>query len=378
MKPSTLAAQALGWIEPSTRSVTPAIYPSTTFERAPDGSYPGGHSYGRDQNPTYRQAEAVLARLESAASALLFASGMAAATTVLETLAPDAHVIAPEQMYWAMRLWLRQLSERRRIDLSLVANGDLDALSRAVKPGRTRLVWVETPANPTCAITDIAATAELAHKIGAVVVVDSTLATPVHCRPIELGADLVMHSATKQLNGHTDVLAGALVTARDDEMWDRIKRERQLRGAILGSFEAWLLLRGMRTLFLRVPASAQSAQHVAEVLQRHSMVAQSLYPGLPDHPGHTVARRQMQNGFGALVSFRVRGGEAAAKRVVANLQIFKNATSLGGIESLVEHRAAVEGPDSKVPRDLLRLSIGIEDADDLADDLVQALDKANE
>jgi cystathionine gamma-synthase len=377
MKPSTLAAQALGWIEPSTRSVTPAIYPSTTFERAADGSYPGGHSYGRDQNPSYRQAEALLARLESGAAALLFASGMAAATTVLEALPPAAHVIAPEQMYWAMRLWLRQLSERRRIDLVLVPNGDLDALRRALQPGRTRLVWVETPANPTGAITDVAATSELVHEAGAVVVVDSTLATPVHCRPIELGADLVMHSATKQLNGHTDVLAGALVTARDDEMWQRIQRERQMRGAVLGSFEAWLLLRGMRTLFLRVPASARTAQHVAEVLQRHSMVAQSLYPGLPDHPGHAIARRQMQNGFGALVSFRVRGGEAAAKRVVANLELFKNATSLGGVESLVEHRAAVEGPDSTVPRDLIRLSVGIEDADDLADDLVRALDRAN-
>ena len=375
MKPATLAAQALGWIEPSARSITPAIYPATTFERGADGGYPGGHSYARDQNPTYDQAEALLAQLEGGAGALLFASGMAAAATLLDALPQGAHVIAPEQMYWVLRTWMLQLADAGRLAIEFVPNGALDVLRDRLRPGQTRLVWVETPANPMCAITDIAATADLAHHAGALVAADSTLSTPVHCRPIDFGADLVMHSATKQLNGHADVLAGALVTARADETWERIRRERAMRGAVLGTFEAWLLLRGMRTLYLRVMASARSARHIADVLQGHSRVAQTLYPGLPDHPGHEIARRQMQNGFGALVSFRVRGGEPAARQVVANLKLFKDATSLGGVESLVEHRALVEGATSKVPRDLLRLSIGIEDADDLADDLVQALDR---
>jgi len=375
VKPATLAAQALGWVEPATRAVIPPVYPSVQYERAPDGSYPSGRSYTRDQNPTYDQAEALLARLECGAAGLLFSSGMAAATAVFETLSPADHVIAPEQMYWSIRAWLKQQAERGRLELDFVPNGDLAALARALRPGRTRLVWVETPANPMCAITDIAATARLARQAGARVVADSTMATPVLCRPIELGADLVMHSATKQLNGHSDVLAGALVTARQDELWQLIRRERALRGAVLGPFEAWLLLRGMRTLFLRVMRSAETAQRVAEALAAHAGVREVFYAGLPTHPGHAIAAAQMHGGFGAVVSFRLRGGAAAAKRVAGGLTLFRNATSLGGVESLVEHRAPVEGPHTNVPDDLLRLSIGIEDAGDLVADLTLALDR---
>ena len=252
-------------------------------------------------------------------------------------------------------------------------NGNLDSLRESIRPGQTKIVWVETPANPTCAVTDIAATAEIAHAAHALVVVDGTVATPVLSRPLELGADLVMHSATKQLNGHSDVLAGALVTARDDDFWARIKQDRAYRGAVLGPFEAWLLLRGMRTVFLRVFTAAQNAQQVAEALVRHPTVTQVMYPGLPDHPGHEVAVRQMQGGFGMMVSIRLAGGERAAKRVVSALRLFRNATSLGGVESLVEHRAPVEGPGTNVPVDLLRFSVGIEDAGDLVADLEQAL-----
>ena len=373
LKSSTLAAQALGWTEPTTRSLVPPIYPSTLFERAADGNYPGGHTYTRDQNPTYAQPEALLARLEAGQAAMLFSSGMAAATTVFETLAVGDHVVAPEQMYWTVRLWLRDLEARGRMALDFVPNGDLAALEGALRPGQTKIVWVETPANPTCAVTDIAATAELAHAAGARVIADSTVATPVLCRPIELGADLVMHSATKQLNGHSDILAGALVTARQDAFWDRCKHERAYRGAVIGSFESWLLLRGMRTMFLRVPAAARTAQRVAEALASHPAVTQTMYPGLENHPGHTTAARQMTGGFGMLVSFRVAGGEVAAKQVAGALKVFRNATSLGGVESLVEHRASVEGPGTSVPPNLLRLSIGIEDADDLMGDLEQAL-----
>ena len=371
--PETLAAQALGWVEPATRSVVPAIYPSTLYERAPDGSYPGGHTYTRDENPTYEQAEALLTRLEGGEGALLFASGMAAATTVFETLDAGDHVVAPEQMYWTLQGWLEELAGRGRIALDLVPNGDLGAREAALRPGRTKIVWVETPANPSTAITDIAEAAEAAHAAGARAVVDGTTSTPVLCRPIEHGADLVVHSATKQLNGHADVLAGAVVTARRDAWWERIAHDRGYRGAVLGPFEAWLLLRGMRTLFLRVPRSAESALRVAERLATHSAVAEVHYPGLPSHPGHAVAARQMSGGFGMLLSFRPRGGATGAKRVAGSLRLFRNATSLGGVESLVEHRAPVEGPGTRVPDDLLRLSIGIESVEDLLADLDRAL-----
>ena len=373
VKPATLAAQALGWTDSSTRAIVPPLVASVPYERAADGSYPGGHTYTRDQNPTYDQAEALLARLDGGAGALLFSSGMAAATTLFETLDPGDHVFAPEQMYWTLRLWLRELAARGRIALDLVPNGNLAALDTAVRDGLTKIVWLETPANPMCTITDLAVSAEVAHAAGAKVVVDGTVPTPVLCRPLEHGADLVMHSATKQLNGHSDVLAGALVTAQSDELWDRIAHDRAYRGAVLGPFEAWLLLRGMRTLFLRVPAAARSAQVVAEFLARHPGVLEVLYPGLPGHPGHAIACRQMSGGFGMMVSFRPTGGKDAARRVVAALRIFRNATFLGGVESLVEHRAPVEGPGSSVPEDLIRLSTGIEDVRDLVEDLEQAL-----
>ncbi len=371
----TLAAQALGGCDPTHAAIVPPVVPSATYERAPDGSYPGGHTYTRDQNPTYEPAEALLARLEEGHEALLFSSGMAAATTVFETLAAGDHVVAPVGMYWTIRLWLQELAARGRIALDLVPNGDLAALRRALRPGATRLVWVETPSNPMCAVTDIAATAEVAHAAGARVVVDGTVATPALCRPLRLGADLVMHSATKQLNGHSDVLAGALVTARGDDAWGQIKHDRAYRGAVLGPFEAWLLLRGMRTLFLRVARASENAQRVAEALTGQPSVTQVLYPGLPGHRGHEIAAGQMQGGFGPLVSFRV-ADEAAARAVVAELRVFRNATSLGGVESLVEHRAPIEGPGTPVPADLVRLSLGIEDADDLIADLTQALARA--
>lgn len=373
-RPETEAAQALGWIEPGVRALVPPVHPSVSYERGADGGYPGGHSYSRDQNPTYDQAEALLARLEGGRRALLFASGMAAASTVLESLAPGDHVLAPEQMYFTIRGWLARFAERRGVALDLVPNGDLDALRAKLRPGRTRLVWLETPSNPTCAITDIAASAEVARAAGARVVADSTMSTPVLTRPLELGADLVMHSATKQLNGHTDVLAGALVTAQEDGLWEQIRHERAYRGAVLGPFEAWLLLRGMRTLYLRVAASCANAQRVAESLRRRRDLPEVLYPGLPDHPGHAVAARQMRGGFGCMLSFRL-GSEGRARTVASSLRVFKQGTSLGGVESLVEHRASVEGADSPVARDLLRLSVGIEHPDDLVADLARALDR---
>ena len=374
LKRSTLAAQALGWRDSITGSLVPPLIASAPYERAADGSYTAGRIYTRDQNPTYDQAEALLAELECGAGAMLFSSGMAAATTVFETLESGSHVVAQRNMYWTIRRWLEELAAAGRISLDLVPNGNLECLKSVIRPGETKIVWIETPANPTCEITDIAASAEVAHAGGARVVVDSTLATPVLCQPLEWGADLVMHSATKQLNGHSDVLAGALVTKVADDLWARIGHDRASRGAVLGPFEAWLLLRGMRTLFLRVPTAARNAFRVAELLTEHSSVAEVMYPGLAGHLGHSIAAGQMQGGYGTILSFRPVGGEIAAKRVVGALKLFRNATSLGGVESLVEHRAPVEGPDTNVPNDLIRLSLGIEDETDLMSDLEQALE----
>lgn len=355
------------------RGLTPPIYPSATYERDAAGGYPGGHSYSRDQNPTGDPAEALLCRLEGGSDALLFASGMAAATTLVESLPQGAHVVAPREMYWTFRLWLAGLHERHRLQVDFVPAGDLEALDHALRADETALVWAETPANPMAQITDLAATARLAHAAGARLAVDSTLATPVNTRPIEHGADFVMHSASKQLNGHADVVAGALVTAQSNEIWDRVRHERAYRGAILGPFEAWLLLRGMRTLFVRVERSSQNAQQVAEALHASPSVEAVHYSGLPGAPGHEIAKGQMDVGFGPIVSFQVGGGAARARAVASALRVFTDATSLGGVESLVEHRSAVEGSGTAVPDDLLRLSIGLEDAGDLADDLARAL-----
>jgi cystathionine gamma-synthase len=372
-KAPTLAAQAMGWVDPLTKAVVPPIHPATTFIRDPDNQYRAGHSYARAENPTYDHAEKLLAALEGGAGCLTFASGMAAATTVFQILKPGDHVVAPNVMYWGLRRWLTTFGRERGLQVDLVDASDLDAIAAALRPGATKMVWIETPANPTWAITDIAGAAELAHGAGARLAVDSTVATPVLTRPLALGADLVMHSATKYLNGHSDVVAGALVTAQSDDFWHKVATLRHNGGAILGSFEAWLLLRGLRTLYLRVERACRTAEHLAARLTAHPAIAAVLYPGLPEHPGHAVAARQMQGGFGGMLSIRVQGGEQAAIATAAKVRIWKRATSLGGVESLIEHRASVEGPGTPAPPDLLRLSVGIEDPDDLLDDLDQAL-----
>jgi cystathionine gamma-synthase len=276
-------------------------------------------------------------------------------------------------MYWGLGNWLQGFAQSWGLAVDIVDMTDLAALKRAMRPGKTKIVWAETPANPLWDITDLASAAEIAHAAGARLAVDSTTATPVLSRPIEYGADLVMHSATKYLNGHSDLLAGALVTRTEDAHWEKIKTVRAQIGAVLGSFEAWLLLRGMRTLFPRVRTAVANAQALAEHFSAHPQVAQVLYPGLPDFPGHAIAARQMPGGFGAMLSIRVKAGEQAAIKTAAQVQIWKRATSLGGTESLVEHRASVEGAGSPVPADLLRLSAGIEDVRDLIADLDQAL-----
>jgi len=371
--PATMAAQALGWIDEQTKALVPPVHPATTFIRDPDNQYRAGYSYGRPTNPTFVQPEALLARLEGGAACLTFASGMAAATAVFLALRPGDHVVAPQVMYWGLRNWLKSSAEEHRLVVDFVDASTTDALAAAVNPGRTKLIWIESPANPMWAITDIAAAAAIAHGAGARLAIDSTVATPLLTRPIALGADIVMHSATKYLNGHSDVVAGALVAARQDELWERIAGIRSGNGAILGSFEAWLLLRGMRTLHLRVERCCRTAQTIAEHFVGDRRIAAVLYPGLPSHPGHAVAVRQMLGGFGGMLSIRVAGGESAAIAAAARVMVWKRATSLGGVESLIEHRASIEGPGSPAPGDLLRLSVGIEDAADLIGDLEQAL-----
>ena len=368
----TKAAQAMGAIDQATRGVVPPLHVATTFIRDPDNTYSSGFVYGRPDNATVREGEAIVGALEGAAATLLLGSGMSAAIALFLSVAPG-HIVAPRVMYWAMRNWLMTEAPAYGLEVTFCDAEDLEAVRAAVQPGRTKLVWLETPSNPLWGVSDIAGVAKIAHAAGAVVGVDSTCATPVFTRPLALGADVVMHSATKYLNGHSDVIAGVLAFARDDERTARIRKIRASHGMILGPFEAFLLIRGLRTLDLRVRAAAVNAMELAQRLSNHAGVSAVLYPGLPGHPGHEVARRQMQGGFGGMLSIRVRAGEAAAIATAARVKLWKRATSLGGVESLIEHRASIEGAGSPCPTDLLRMSAGVEDVEDLWRDIDQAL-----
>ncbi|MBL8518156.1 MAG: PLP-dependent transferase [Betaproteobacteria bacterium] len=378
VKPESIAAQALGWVDEATRAIAPPIHTATTYLRDPDNQYRSGRVYARDHNPSFDQAEAMLRELEQGEEALLFSSGMAAATAVFLALSPGDHVLAPRVMYWSLRNWLMKFATHWGLRVELIDTHDIDELKRRLQPGKTRLVWLETPANPLWTITDIAAVCEAAHAAGARVAVDSTVATPVLTLPLTLDADVVMHSATKYLNGHSDVIAGALVTKRKDEYWQRVRAVRAQIGGVLGPFEAWLLTRGMRTLFPRVRHASAAAQRIAEHFANHANIREVMYPGLPGFPGHDIAARQMQGGFGGMLSICVRGGETAAIATAANVNLWKRATSLGGVESLIEHRASVEGAGTPAPVDLLRLSVGLEHVDDLIADLDAALEQAHE
>jgi cystathionine gamma-synthase len=370
----TFAAQAGGAVDPETGAVVLPIHVSSTYIRDPDNQYRKGFVYGRPDNATVRQAEAVIDRLEGGAGTLVFGSGMAAATAVFMALERPAHVVAPHVMYWALRNWLANDAVALGIETTFVDGGDAGAVSAAIRPGKTKLVWLETPANPLWTISDIGAVATATRRAGAQLAVDSTSATPVLTRPLSLGADIVMHAATKYLNGHSDVLAGSLSFARRDALFERAARVRNTLGAILGPFEAALLIRGLRTLHLRVRHQSASALAVAGHFRNHPKVLGVLYPGLQEHPGHPIAARQMQGGFGGMLSVRLKGGERAAIAAASAVTVWKRATSLGGVESLIEHRASIEGPTSPCPADLLRLSVGVEDVGDLIGDLERAIE----
>jgi cystathionine gamma-synthase len=371
MRFETRAVHAGYRIDPATGSVSPPIYLSTTFARDPESVPIGGHTYIRDSNPARQQLEEALFPLEGGEAALVFASGMAAGIAVLQALPPGSHVLFPDDVYYGFRAAAGEVLPNWGIRSDFVAMGDLAALEEAIRP-ETRIVWLETPSNPLLNVVDLAGAAALARRAGAQVVVDNTFATPVLQRPIEHGADVVLHSMTKYLGGHGDVQGGALVFARRDPLWERIAHLRKILGPVASPFNDWLVLRGLRTLACRVAAQSASGLAVAQALETLPGVSVVHYPGLPSHPGYGIARRQM-SGFGAMLSFRVAGGREAALRAVGRARLFTRATSLGGVESLIEHRATSEGPGSRTPQELIRLSIGLEHPDDLIADLAQAL-----
>ncbi|WP_407555169.1 PLP-dependent aspartate aminotransferase family protein [Streptomyces sp. Pv4-95] len=384
-RPETRAAQGDGWRCPTTGAVPPPIGLGATFARDDRYRTPAGFAYLRDQGtPGYEQVEDVVAGLEGGADALVFSSGMAAATAVFQVLPAGARVVVPQTMYFGLTKWLLEFGAQRGLEVVRVPMNDLDAVASAVEAAPTALLWAESPANPTWLVTDLAACAEIAHRAGALFGVDNTVPTPVHTRPFELGADLIMHSGTKYLNGHTDVVAGFLVAAPEhagdrealQPLWERLRLHRRLTGPILGPWETYLLMRGIRTLYPRMRQISATAMEVAEHFAEHPMVSRVAYPGLPTDPGHEVASRQMTGGYSGMLSLHVAGPWQRSLRAAEHCELFIRATSLGGVESLIEHRYTFEGPDSTSPKDMLRLSIGLESPTDLVADLEQALERA--
>lgn len=371
MRLETLAVHAGHTPDPTTGAVTPPIHLSTTFEREGDGSYRGGLVYSRYANPNRLALEECLARLEGGLAAACFASGSAATAAVIQALEPGAHVIAPHDAYFGTTKLLREIFGPWQVETTLVDMTDPAAVERSVRP-TTKLVWVETPSNPLLRVVDIARLASLAHDCGAHCVVDNTWASPALQRPLELGADVTMHATTKYLGGHSDVLGGALVWRRDDPLAQRIRAIQASLGAVPSPFECWLTMRGVRTLPWRMRAHSSNALALARYLAEHERVGAVHYPGLPGHPEHALAARQM-SGFGGMLSLEVRGGREEAMAVAGRLRIVTRATSLGGTESLIEHRASVEGPATRAPENLLRLSVGLEHVDDLIADFESAL-----
>ena len=373
MRIETLAVHAGRKVDPDTGAVTPPVHLSTTFERDPDGTYPRGYLYGRDGNPNRAALEECLRELEGGAACAAFSSGSAATEAVLLALSPGDHVVAPRDVYHGTARLMREIMVPWGMKVTFVDMGEPDRLAEAVRPD-TKLVWIETPSNPLLKITDIAAAAEVAHEAGAVCVCDNTFATPVLQRPLELGADLVVHATTKYLGGHADVLGGAVVGRNADGLFQRIRNVQARGGAVPSPFDCWLVLRSIGTLPYRMRAHCENAMVVAAFLDRHPGVEAVYYPGLDHHHGHKIAARQMSL-YGGMVSFRVKGGRDRAVAVAAAVRIFTRATSFGGTESLIEHRASIEGPGTATPENLLRMSIGLENPDDLVEDLAQALDE---
>jgi cystathionine gamma-synthase len=366
----TIAVHAGRRVDPATGAVAAPIHLSTTYQRAEDGSFPSGFNYSRSDNPNRATLEEALAALEGGAGAAAFASGMAAAMSIFQALTPNDHVIAPVEAYHGVLRLLRDLFAPWQLAIDFVDMTDLDAVKKAVRE-KTKLVWAETPSNPTLKLTDLAAVAEIAHGANALFACDNTW-SPIIQRPFELGADLVMHSTTKYFGGHSDVLGGAVIARREDEFFQRLREVQTVGGAVPAPFDCWLVHRGMQTLPWRIRAHSENAGRVALFLESHPKVARVHYPGLASHPQHALARRQMSL-FGGMVSFETKGDRATAMALPNHTRIFTRATSLGGVESLIEHRQSIEGPDTLTPETLLRLSVGLEHPDDLIADLERAL-----
>jgi cystathionine gamma-synthase len=371
---ASLLAHGGHYLDIQSGAVVPPIQTSSTYARDEQGElYNSSRIYARDQSDNSEQAEAVICQLEGGQASRLFASGMAAATAIVHSLRPGQRLVAPTVMYWSLRSWMIDFCNDWGIELAFYDTDDGADLSRVVRAKQTHMVWLESPANPTWQVVDIAAAAQVAHAANAQLVVDATVLTPLLCKPIALGADLVFHSATKYLNGHSDVVAGVVTCAQEDQHWQRICSTRAQLGGILSPFSSWLLLRGMRTLHLRLERACSNAQVFAEHFTNHSQVVEVMYPGLTSHPQHEIAKHQFNNGFGGMLSIRFKGGRQQTAIIMGKLKLMVRATSLGGVESLVEHRALIEGPTSPVPDDLLRFSIGCEAIEDLIADLEQAL-----
>jgi cystathionine gamma-synthase len=355
-----------------TGAVVPPIHLSTTFERrAEDGTPAHGFSYIRDGNPTQARLEEALAAIDSASRALAFSSGMAAAACLLQSLPAGSHLILADDCYYGVRALAAEFLPRWSIDCDLVAMEDLDAVRAAVRPS-TRAIWCESPSNPLMKIVDVAALAKIAHDAKAILIADATFATPALQRPIEQGADVVMHSTTKYLGGHSDVQGGSLAFAKRDALSEAVEHCRKITGGVASPFNSWLILRGIRSLSARMRVHCENAMAVARALESHPQVEAVHYPGLESHPGHAIAARQM-SAFGGMLSFNVRGGRAEALAVTGKIKVFTRATSLGGMESLIEHRNSSEGAGSATAENLLRVSVGLEHAQDLVDDLLAAL-----
>ena len=372
MKIETIAVHAGRAIDKATGGVTPAIHVSTTFERGADGEYPLHYTYSREENPNRNALESCLAAIEGGKEALVFSSGLAVVTALVQGLEPGDHVIAPDDVYYGLRKVIHDVFGKWPLEVSYVDMSDAEAVRKALRPN-TRLIWVESPSNPLMKITDLGAIGEIARKANAISVSDDTFATPVLQRPFDWNIDMAMHSTTKYISGHSDVVGGALITKYDNYLFERARKSQKFGGAVPSPFDCWLTLRGVSTLPLRVRAHSENAMKVARFLAGHRAVERVLYPGLAEHPAHDIAARQMCGGFGGMLSAQVRGGREQAMAVAAKVRVFTRATSLGGPHSFIEHRASIEGKQSKTPQNLLRMSIGLENAEDLIEDLDQAL-----
>jgi cystathionine gamma-synthase len=370
MKTETIAIHAGNKKDESSKAVIQPIILSTTFERGVDGDFPGGHIYSRSSNPNRESLENVLAKLEGGVDAASFSSGNAAGMSVFQSLPPGTHIIAPDDMYHGLRNQLKNLFAGI-LTFDFIDVNDTEVLEQHVKP-ETGLIWIETPSNPLLKVTDIKKIVAIAKAKGIKVACDNTFATPICQQPLALGADLVMHSATKYFGGHSDLMGGALITAEKSEWWAKIRQVQEMGGAIPSPMDCYMLVRSIKTLPYRVKGHVHNAQLLAEFLEQHAGVERVMYPGLPSHPQHEVAKAQML-AFGGMLSFIVKGNENDTHHIINKLKVFTRATSLGGVESLIEHRATVEGPDTKTPRNLLRVSVGLEHIDDLIADLTQAL-----